>query len=145
MGRGVFPASRPRSSHRVAAGMVNVMKNALVSFSAALLLAVAFVLAPPQTAQAVDLNHSCDFCHGSHGARGRSIIKSRTIEGLCLSCHGTGGRSRLKVDRHFKRGAARYLLYRQSCTECHSLHGEPSFGSEFGFKSKKRRSPWRRK
>ena len=76
----------------------------------------------PGSVRAVNLTHTCNMCHNTHSAKGERLIRGRSIDGLCLSCHGPGGESVLQAAAH-----ARAMNLNQgapkACTDCHLPHG----------------------
>ena len=99
------------------------MKKKLAA--AAVTLVIAGVLAfLPRTAQSLNPNHECAFCHTLHNAPGTRLTVDVDVEVLCLTCHGAAGTSSLKADVHINDNNTQYPPFRITCMTCHTPHSE---------------------
>ncbi|MCK4509790.1 MAG: cytochrome c3 family protein, partial [Desulfuromonadales bacterium] len=71
----------------------------------------------------------CSTCHSLHASPGGTLFAVETDpELLCLSCHGPGGSSSLKVVTHNLAGVGATSNGYITCNECHNSHNNGQEG-----------------
>lgn len=97
-------------------------KRYFINVLPAVILIATLILFTPRAGDALNENHTCNFCHSLHNAPGQTLAKMSVVEDLCMSCHGPVGTSVLKAEVHTNKNGSSYPAFTMSCMDCHNPH-----------------------